>query len=84
MAQIKVFDLDSSYLLSELNQKEARAMNGGFLRAYIACVNTPPNMRPTFYGTRTCHEAAMDAYNRVLKSTGDQKLAGTASLSTPA
>ena len=80
MAQIKVFDLDSSYLLSELNQKEARAMNGGFLRAYIACVNTPPNIR----GTRTCLEVAQDAYNRVLKNTGDQKLARTASLSTPA
>lgn len=81
MAQIRVFDLNSSYLLSELDQKEAGAMNGGFLRAYIACVNTP-NIRP--YKPRRCLEAAMDAYNRVLKSTGDQKLAITASLSTPA
>jgi len=84
MAQIKVFDLDSSCLLSELNQKEARAMNGGFVRVYIACVNTPPNARPILYGTRTCLEVAWDAGNRVLKNTGDQRLAATASLSTPA
>lgn len=82
MTQIKVFNLDSSCLLSELNPKEARAINGGFVRTYIACVNTPPNVRRILYGTRTCLEVAMDAYNRVLKNTGNQRLAATASLFT--
>ncbi len=76
MAQIKVLDLDSVCLSSDLAQKEAGAINGGYFATYY------------FYrrilGTSitTSRRAASAAYRQVIRDGGTVAQASTASLST--
>ena len=75
MAQIKVLDLESTSLFSELDLKEAEAVNGGGVFSYI-------NNRRAGRSRFTSFGRGLGTFGRFLIRTRDPIFAGGASLSS--